>query len=393
MKNKFIVSGILVALLMPGTHAFAHFKGAALSAKNLANLERVIADASRAQTKAIIVNVPKDVVKSGKIALTRAKIPNNFTPVTASLINFSNRPIFQPKVWGKEHAVLDRNNQIVGKEILVGRGFYWSSTSLARDLNTFYGGKGTVWVSRRGDKVKIYALPVNGILYQPAGFAKPLVLNSEEYFVTYDIKTQQGQVLANIPSVYGAYTPLGQKEETSLPPVSKKKRRISPSQHFVGRMDNIAPADNRMYWRKNVEEWPAEQEQTLSLKESLKIYSKYHQSVAQLRQTGETEQWWQAAGLDKQYSTGGLLGEAVVRFYSLRPANLPVAVSVKQVASGKKGKIYELPVDGLKIQLNNGRTVAVNPEESVLFHSQNNAFMLIKRSQLEDIQSFEVLAR
>lgn len=376
--KKTVVGTLVVAFMLSTTHAFAQFKGAALSAKNLKNLERVISNACHDSKKVYTVNVPYG---GGKLRLTRAVVHEE-TPVTASLIRYRRNSI-QLK-WGKESTVLSASNQVLKTEYPAGRGFYGGAKRLAKDLHAFYGGKGTVWVRRDGKEVKFYALPVDGILFQPEGYAKPLVLNSDEYFVIYDIKEQTGWLAENKPSVYEAYRPkTAGKQVTYVRPAS------APKQHSAKQKKSKVSkpvADHTLSWRKEAVETVPVEERTLSGEQ---IFQKSYQTVAQLRASGKTENWWQYDGLAKQFDTGVALGQAVAQFYDLHQANLPASIPVKKVIGDTNGSIYEIPVEGLEIQLKNGRTVVLNPEEFVLFRFKGNSFMPIKRSELT--QSFKVL--
>lgn len=386
--KRITVGAAVVMLAFSGTVSFAQIRDFVNSAKNLRNLAQVIANARSNSRKITVVGVPTSVVRSGIIGLKNAPTPSEYTPVTASLINYRRRPVFKFNVWGKIFPVYE-GNRVVGREHIVGRGFYRSATALANDLHLFYGGKGAVWMGRKGNKVKFYAMPMNGILFQPEGWSKPLVLNSEDYFVTYDIETQQGRILENRPSVYEAYERFYEEEPLQF------YRNSAPGQHATSGGSNFsAPADVALSWRKNTEETPLVEEQTprISLEESLEIYSGYSQEVAALRQTGLTNEWWEELQLAKQYDSGMALGSDVVRFYN-NYVNMPAIIQVKQLTTGKVGKIYEFPVEGLEIHLRNGNIIRINPEESVLFYGQDNTFNLIQRDRLMDLNSFELITR
>ena len=69
-----------------------------------------------------------------------------------------------------------------------------------------------LFIGPDGREVKLYALPVDGILYKAPGYKVPVVLNSNEYFVIYDVKAQTGKIAENRPEIYNIFKPRGSGE-------------------------------------------------------------------------------------------------------------------------------------------------------------------------------------
>ncbi len=199
MNQKIVVS-LLAVLLMPGASAFAQFKNPVKAAKNFTNLSRVVLN--KAQRPYTMESwVPARFVATQKIELNSLQTPKRITPVTASLVAKAGY-----KATRQDMHDLGMKF-IVGQhgETASGKAFYEDQSQLARDLDAFYKGNADTFISPDGRNVKLYALPVDGILYKPAGYATPLVLNSKEYFVIYDVKAKTGRIADNNPEVYNLF--------------------------------------------------------------------------------------------------------------------------------------------------------------------------------------------
>ena len=80
-----------------------------------------------------------------------------------------------------------------------GKGFYEDDNVLAQDLHAFYetfqaSEKFAQYATLRGEIVRFYPLPVNGVLYREAGYTTPMVLDANRFFIVYNLTTQTGQL-------------------------------------------------------------------------------------------------------------------------------------------------------------------------------------------------------
>lgn len=195
--QKIIVSSLVAVLLVPAAPVFAQFKNPAKAAKNLANLERLIVKDAQGARKIVPV-------------LTPGAFPHQVTPVSKSWRLYMKNiygdgfPIVQK--FATKHVMIPLP-LVVSEWNCLGKTFYEDQATLARDLDTFYRGKADVLKGPDGREVKLYALPVDGILYKPSEYSVPVVLNSQEYFVIYDVAAKTGKIAENIPAVYNLYTP------------------------------------------------------------------------------------------------------------------------------------------------------------------------------------------
>ena len=202
--HKTVVSSCVAVLLLAAPNAFAQFKNPAKAAKNLANLDRVVtAVAQKASRGEIVAWVPARFVPSGQVLLQPVQMPIVRTPVTASLLHKI------PASANALHVKALSSQFIMGAygEHGYGKAFYEDQTELARDLVAFYDGKLETRIGPDGHEVNLLALPVDGLLYKPAGYKTPVVLNSQDYFVIYDTQTATGQIAKNTPEVYNLFKP------------------------------------------------------------------------------------------------------------------------------------------------------------------------------------------
>lgn len=207
MKKISVVS-LLAFVLFPGSPAFTQPRNPVKAAVNLANVERVVADAvtqnvKEASIQEALINawVPAHFVSSEKVTLQAVVVPTQYTPVTASLLNQI------PPSANENHMRALASRFILGGygEHGYGKAFYEDASELARDLDRSYQGNAEIRVGPDGREVKLYALPVDGILYKPVGYSTPKVLNSQDYFVIYDVKAQTGKIADNIPLMYNLF--------------------------------------------------------------------------------------------------------------------------------------------------------------------------------------------
>ena len=195
MKKR-VISSLVAVLLLCTVPAFAQFRNMAEGAKNLANLDIALTRATQRAVigRPVVNHLPLGIAPNA-VGLLRVKMPKVVTPVNHSYVQYVNRV-------GVENLKLIPHDWVgpKGEHVL-----YDNQTQLARDLDAFYNGEADIYVGPDGHSVKLYALPVDGLLYKPQGYEVPLVLNSNEYFVVYDLETQTGIIAQNTPQVYKMY--------------------------------------------------------------------------------------------------------------------------------------------------------------------------------------------
>lgn len=99
----------------------------------------------------------------------------NLTTKEGQIVDMSQRELYKP--------VAQPANQKV----------YTSQEELAQDLNKQFGAEGVMSVGPDGNDVVIYAIPEQGVLYQPAGTVVHLF--PQTHFVIYDDATGAGQIV------------------------------------------------------------------------------------------------------------------------------------------------------------------------------------------------------
>lgn len=200
--QKIIVSSLVIILFMLSTHAFAQFKNPIKTTKNLMNLERVVVRATKPSAVGRqIVRVPNAIIKNNQVALTSVDFPIR----TISVSNNCNRLKFENWKLNSYNKLLQMPYKWISAG---GKAFYTSQTQLVRDLHAFYSSNTQIRIGPDGREIKLYALPVDGILYKPVGYSKPVVLNSQDYLVIYDVASNTGQIAENTPEVYNLFEPL-----------------------------------------------------------------------------------------------------------------------------------------------------------------------------------------
>ncbi len=206
--QKLVVSSLLAVLLVPTTQAFAQFINPAMTARNLANLERVIARAAKPSSIGRpVVTLPPNVVAGNKVGVLRVNPPTTITPVTKSYATFLRRNF---EVLGPSAAYPTMKSVasiMASKWAKKGdHVFYTDQTKLAQDLDAFYNGNADIRLDPvTGHEVKLYALPVEGILYKPVNYKTPVVLDPKDYFIVYDLTTHRGKIVTNVPEAYNMF--------------------------------------------------------------------------------------------------------------------------------------------------------------------------------------------
>lgn len=206
MKKYLLISLLVGLTALPSAAQFA--KHSLKAAANMKNLERipllVERAAARPRVGASIVAVPKGLVNGNKVLLTPSALPWRKTPAGESLA------LYQKTLQETHPTALDKQTMPTLEQAWLeagGKAFYTDQTTLARALENFYGGKSTIMRSPEGKMVRIYALPVDGILYKPVGYTEPVVLQAKDDCVVYDIETREGKLISNTPDLYTLFRP------------------------------------------------------------------------------------------------------------------------------------------------------------------------------------------
>ena len=210
--KKTVIGTLVAAFILSGTHAFAQFKDPAKAAKNLANLDRVVASATKKPSLGP-AKLPSSMVAPGNAGLTRAILPKTITPVNKSYFKFV-QTWYGPKWDLSPYSTLKSTAKALKDRIEKSalRPFYTRQEKLAQNLDEFYQGKADMLIGPDGRKVKLYALPADGILYKPEGYSTPLVLNANDYFVIYDVEARTGKIAENKPEVYNLFKQASEEE-------------------------------------------------------------------------------------------------------------------------------------------------------------------------------------
>ena len=347
MNQKIVVS-LLTVLLVPGS-AFAQFKTKAQAAKNLANLDRVVARATKGVVigRPVVTDLPPGLVRGNAIGLLRVKMPKAITPVNKSYVTFLNNKFQELSTFPTPESLagITANEWAPNSQ----RVFYQDQAELARDLNKFYDGKADVLISPEGRKVKLYALPVDGILYKPVGYTDPVVLNSSEYFVIYDVAAQTGRIAENTPEVYNLFKPRLEDEIWSAMGASKE----------FDDLNNLCDAILLAHLHK-------------VRVERLRVTS----DVKTMVNAGKQTVW-------KQLNSSMEL----LRYLQKLP-------TVREVTKGFKAYVVELPVEGLSwTDRRDGTKHNYTRHDNVMLFFEMGAVGIYPRADLENPQLFKPLAK
>ncbi len=334
-------------MLVPGASAFAQFKNSAQAAKNLANLDRVVARAAKGVVigRPVVTNLPSGLVRGNAIGLLRVKMPKTITPVNKSYVTFLNNKFNELSTFPTPESLagITANEWANNPK----RTFYQDQTQLARDLNEWYQGKADIRIGPDGREVKLYALPVDGILYKPEEYKDPLVLNSGEYFVIYDVAAQTGKIAENTPEMYNSFKPRLEDEIWQ------------------------AMGQDKVFDDLN------------NLCDSVLLAHLHKARLAKLRMEGNTQE---TAALVKE-------GKALVyKQLGTQEALLAYLKQLPFVRDAKNGyRVYlvELPVEGLVWVDRDGVKHAYNPKDHVMVFFEMGAVGVFPRADLENPEYFK----
>ncbi|MBO5911394.1 MAG: hypothetical protein J6Q05_04295, partial [Elusimicrobiaceae bacterium] len=228
-----------------------------------------------------------------------------------------------------------------------GKAFYETQAQLARDLDTFYQGQAEVYVGPDGREVKLYALPVDGILYQPVGYKKPVVLNSNEYFVVYDVTAKTGKIVDNRPEIYNLFQARVYDEIW---------RAMGRSKVFT-ELSNLCETILISHLHK------AHIDQLRAQQVTNNIKTLVHQNESKVwKQVNSTQQ--------------------LLQFLQHYP-------KVRQLSYGFTAYVIELPVEGLTWVEQNGTTHVYNPQEHVMLFFEMGSVGIYPRETIENKELFE----
>ena len=355
--KKSVIGSMLVVLLLSSVSAFAQFKNPAKAAKNLANLDRVVARATKQPNLSarvltykspVSAKLPLGVVTPGNAGLVRAQLPKTITPVNKSYFTFA-RDWYNSHNWESDYQTLENASKSL--ENLIKKSFpnasYTQQEQLAKDLDVFYKGQAKVYIGPDGRQVKLYALPADGILYKPVGYEVPVALNSNEYFVIFDVASQTGKIADNIPAVYNLYKPAseeeiyGEFEFYEVEPGIGSWRPKDPVQYYRW---------NRDLMRDNP--WRAED--------------------------------WRNGNYPSRFESQNDLGNALYRFYG---NDVP---KVQKRFTQDVFNVYELPVEGIVYQGEGQREpTELFPSSYVVLYNEKTGGQIVARSTLKNPFFFE----
>ena len=202
--HKAVISSLLGVLLLCGGNVFGQFfKEAQKAAKNLTNLEQALKLAAQRSVASgpILTHLSPVTIEKHLTGTLKMTLPQSFTCSVQLDELFRENPSLAYSVPQTLSILLVHEwaSQTGNRQ------FYKTQSALAQDLDAFYGGNVPVLVGPDGRKVKLYALPVNGIWYKPTGYSTPVVLNADDYFVIYDTQSKTGKIADNRPEVYNLF--------------------------------------------------------------------------------------------------------------------------------------------------------------------------------------------
>lgn len=247
---KNYVLAVCALLLLPAA-AFAQFKNLPKASRTAKNLSAAVERKTLQQiSKPTLIQsfVPKEFAPQQSINVTGAVRPLQATAVNAGFLYMLKHNPGVPA-----HEVGGRFLLGHAGEPPAGKAYYTSQTELAQNLNTFYKGQGVVKQGPDGRNVKLYALPVDGILYKPVGYSRPVVLKAEDYFVIYNMEEKTGQLVENTPQMRQLFSRYGQAgtfnelvafdEQPFLVAIGEPAPRVEPvppaPQEYLGDFEEV----------------------------------------------------------------------------------------------------------------------------------------------------------
>lgn len=369
MKTKvLLLCTLFVTAAVPSAHA--QFKNPAKAARNLRNLERIVQNAASrpSGTTTLHVRIPSGIIAGNTTVLTPTKIPQTTSPVSASLefrqkmSTLPTRPL--PQTWISAG----------------GLGFYDNQARLARDIDHFYNGSGVTRKSPDGKTVKLYMLPVEGILYKPAGYSSPIVLTPETDFIVYEVESHTGKLVQNTPEVLQLF---------SQPAKSGATETVFGDFMIPLGQPELSPAPTGSLQHSSVEAEPknlandAEPFAPLTPKQVLQANKT---RIADLRNNHVNDTVWEAMEAPMTYTSQDQLGRELSDFY--HHDQVP---QFRKRFSNDIGYVYELPVEGIAYAPEGREPAILDPEKQVVFYMENIGGQILDRNVLENPLYFEMV--
>lgn len=339
--TSFLLFLFISFLTMPASAQFAPMS--ARAAKNLANLDRMVANATKqAHPSVRIVNVPAGIIKGNRVALSRPVFQSNVVergPVIASLR--SVEPNIPKGSYGNVVKFFEYPQAWLN---VGGKAVYTDQTELAQDVDHFYQvyeENSSRFVAPGFRLTKLYMLPVDGILYKQTGYATPVVLKADEYFIIYDTETRTGKIAEHTPEVYAFFKSQEQyvQEQLDLANQAFAKRQPHGLSH---------------------------------------IYQSEKEMNAQDRENDQWRELWNMIELPWVFTHVNELGKALHTFHSRMGARVK--------ANGITYYVYELPVKGLVYEPDEHSVMLDGNKEVVLYSVQGSR--IVSREQLETSPEF-----
>lgn len=401
--KKSIVWMLLAVLSVCGTSSFAQWRSVAQAAQNAAKRQNFV---SRRVTSATRQRVPPMRVaeRMGLKDMKYVTVKPPLLPTAGNKVNASYLYKYEHikrlteqqglSVPDSEIQEMMARRWIVGPEDGpgVGNAFYEDQSALARDLNEFYEGSG-IEVEVGGQLAKLYALPVDGILYKPAGYTEPVVLTAESDFVVYYPKTKTGQIVENTPQMRDFLSSRPGKSSGFDEVVSLGGREFhmpsgEPDFNFI---DGVKPeldvhaikqeatGDFEMIDFIEVDSRPAGFVGAM-LRADHKMY------MDQSRQAKKFDAYWNRKFGVTHYTSQNQLARDMAAFYE----DFPGAPQVYNRFSRQNFYVFELPVEGLEYAPEGSPKVHVlDPKTEVVLYHEQLGGQIVERANLENKMFFE----
>ena len=408
-------SAALLCLAVSGQAQFFNLgKG---SIKN--NVTRAVAKTDRLiiPQNVIKLRVPTHVLPAGETLVHAVTIPSQANAVNASLLYMAQeanqQAIRQHKAISKTKAVADytlQRWQDVTRQAAY-PGFYENQAALAQDINAFYKGSGVAVQGANGQLLKLYELPVDGLVYQSGG--KPRVLRADETFVVYDVKQQTGQLVqkdagtvayfsSRKPANSGTFDELVVLEgkEFLMPQGEPDWALLKQTSHPDFHPANVKLGEDAS-WKDIAQEYGR-----LATEEEEKILMQMNQQSLAQEPMGRLASAEEIYYLNKQmYAKDDISKEAALLVWHQghypsffrSPAELAeyltrfhrgVMPSVKDSFTGIIYQVYEIPVDGLEYAQGSRFRNLLDPQTMVLLVSPTDGAQLVERSVVEKQKLF-----
>ena len=316
---------------------------------------------------------------------------------------------------------IQRPGQNVGAGV-----FYDNQAQLARDLNEFYGGSGSA-VEVGGKLLKLYALPIDKILYKPAG-RNIQVITSEEYFVVYDPAAKTGQLVKKTPetlqqfsqttnsgtfeevTVLGGqvfYMPDGEPDWEILKGVKKteKAKASEPEGDFEEVYGELLPEDfsfggvSHMATPEELKELEALNEQAAleaeitdpsfggvsrpGTPEEVYQFKKLEYEYSFQREDAAAKLVWKKGDFPTSFTSQDQLGKHLHRFHR------GFAAKVQDVITKQVKYVYEIPVQGLTLIEENGFVSELDPAREVVLYDERTGGQVVMRDIVEAQQLYK----